>query len=465
MVADKKKIAAECWVKGNEALSRENWDYAIDMFQRAVGLAPDNLVYRQTLRGAECRKYKNNKTGARMAKMRLVGVKGKIKKARMQSKWEAVDRAAEEGLALNPWDPQLNADIAEACAHLGYSDVAVFGYQKALEADADNKGYYQHLAQLQEERGEYDEARKCWERVHKLDPNDSSARSKVTQLEASAVMSRGGYEEAESTQDVKTAYDFDRPTKSAIPDAVETPGENLEVDLKHAIRKDESNPDNYLKLADLYRRQKRLDDAIEVLKQAFEVSGEDANIREQLEDVELVRMRQELERVKEGAQSDAGDESAREQAATLAKHLIRREIEVFSDRVKRYPKDTRLKYDLAQRLMRVKQWGQAIPLLQQASVDSRLEANVLVALGKCFLHDKRRELAQRQFERATEKIDAHDHPELFKESHYMLGRLYQEAGRRQDAEHAYNEVLAVDYEFRDTLQRLEELQARGDGSK
>ena len=59
------------------------------------------------------------------------------------------------------------------------------------------------LAESLEIQAKYKEAITIWERIHKLDPMDSSARSKVTQLHAETVMDRGGYEDADSTENVK----------------------------------------------------------------------------------------------------------------------------------------------------------------------------------------------------------------------------------------------------------------------
>ena len=97
---DKNRIAAECFRKGTEAMSRQNWDYAVDMFDKSVMLVPDNLMYRQTKRGCSENKYDNNKTGKRMAGMKMMGIKGRIKKSRMKKDWPGVDRACEEGLTL-----------------------------------------------------------------------------------------------------------------------------------------------------------------------------------------------------------------------------------------------------------------------------------------------------------------------------------------------------------------------------
>ena len=53
----KRKTAADCWRRGNEAIAKENWDYAIQMYKTSVNLCPENLTYRQQLRFAENKKY------------------------------------------------------------------------------------------------------------------------------------------------------------------------------------------------------------------------------------------------------------------------------------------------------------------------------------------------------------------------------------------------------------------------
>lgn len=458
----RKKIVVHCWKTGSDALNKQSWDYAIEMFSQCVELEPENLMYRQVLRGAEHKKYNDNKKGAMMAGMKLAGTRQRIKRARTKEDWKTVDHEAEKGLLVNPWDAQLNADVGEACFNLGYSEVAKFAYEKAVEAEPANKEYLRMLAQILEDRGEYDQAIGCWDRVRKLDPLDSEARSKMTQLSADKVIGRGGYEEAKTTREVtKTAYDLDRPAQRNVPGAVEGPGVSVEADLQRAIRKDPASIDNYMKLAEYYRREKRLAEAAEQYRKALEVSGGDPNVREQLEDTELDILRQNRETAVELARANPDDETARQNATALAQELVQREIEVFSSRVERYPKDSRLKLDLAKRYMRVKRWGQAIPLLQQASADQRIESEVLVNLGKCFLQDNKKELGKRQFEKAIPTINVHDQPELFKEAHYLMGRLCEESGQREQAENHYSDILAIDYSYKDTLKRLEALQSGG----
>jgi Flp pilus assembly protein TadD len=271
-------------------------------------------------------------------------------------------------------------------------------------------------------------------------------------------MDRGGYEDAKTTQDVKTGYDFDRPTKTAIPDAFDGPGSSPEADLQRAIRKNPADKNNYLKLADLYSRDRRLEDAQEALKKALDVSGGDPNVRELLEDNELEQLRQNVDLARQNA---ATDPVANKNYHDWKTELRKREIEVFSSRIERYPKDSRWKYELAQRYIKLKEWKKAIPLLQQSVIDVRLQGDVRVALAKCFIAEKNHLLARRQLEQAVQSINPHDNTELFAEAHYILAMLCEDAQEIDAAETHYNEVLGVDYAYKDARERMEKLQRGG----
>jgi len=453
---DKKKIAADCWRRGNEAIPKENWDYAIQMYHTCVKLFPENLMYRQSLRGAEYKKYGNNGSGAKMAGMRLMGIKGRTKKARMQKNWAALDEAAEEGLQVNPWDPQLNTDVADACKALGYPDSAIFAYEEALKVEPLNKDNNRALAEILEERGEYKRAAECWQRILKAEPNSGEARSKITQLDARSVMDRGGYEKAGSTIDVKLGRG------GAAGQAADGPGMSVEADLQRAIRKEPANKDNYLKLADYYRREGQLEEAQEQLQKALEVSGGDLSIRELLEDVELDLMKKALEIAKEQARQKPDEAALKQTAGELAGELLKRELEVLATRVERYPQDMRVKFELGSRYMRVRKFQQAIPMFQQSRGDPRVKLESLINLGKCFAQDGKAALAVRQFEAAIPDADHDEKPEVFKDLFYWAGRLYEELKNVPKAEECYQRVLEVDYGYKDTVKRLDALQGGGD---
>lgn len=458
----KRRIAAMCWKRGTDAMSKENWDYCIEMFGQCAKLVPDNLLYRQTLRNCEYRKYKNNKTGASMANMRLMGTRGKVKKARSAKNWLEMDQAAEEGLVLNPWDAQLNADLGEAARNLGHDDVAIFGFQAAVQAEPKNVEYLRGYAEVLRNKGEYDRARECWRKIYELNPLDGHARSMMTASDTEKLIDRSGMESAKSTQEVKQGYEDSVRGSGPSQNEVATPGVSPEADLKRLIRKDPSNKDNYQKLADLLRKEGRLDEALDMYTKAFEVGG-DVVVREQAEDVRLEMLRKNLGLAVEAAQKDPSDERAKEHVDGLKKELLAQEIEIFSRWSERRPQDLRLKFELGQRLFRDTKFQLAAQYFQQAAGDVRIEGPALLFLAKTFLQLKQSALALRQLEKAVDKFTINDHKEQFCECHYLLGRLYESSKDFDKAELHLTEVLTADFGYRDAHARLTKIQAERGG--
>ena len=466
----KRKLASDCLKRATEALAKQNWEYAVEMFATAVKMVPDNLMYRQSLRGSERKKYKDNKSGASMAFLKLSSIRSRIKKARGAKNWVDMDLAAEEALAVNPWDGQFNADLGEAARERGFLEIATFAYEQATSPDGspDNKEFLIALAGIYELRKNFTAAVATLDKVMRLDPLNGFVRSKIQALGADSTIYKAGYDEAKSTHDVrddKPKQGYEDSVKGDVKTGNEVlaPGESVEADLRRMMRKEPANVAHYQKLGDYYRREGKLEDSVKTYKLALDVSG-DPNIREQMEDVELDMVRRNVNFAKEAAARDPKDEQSRAIVVELATELLSQEIEVFSRRVDRYPNDLKLKHELAKRFMRCKKFDKAIPLLQAASKDIRLEAQVLASLGSCFLAKKQNNLAKRQFEKALEKLTPGDNPIPFKECCYYLGRLAEEAGDRATAEKYYSEILAIDYDYKDVAKRLSEIQGGDDES-
>lgn len=462
-----KQIANRCWKSGSSATDQKNWDYAVDQFSTAVKLVPENLVYRQCLRGAEYHKYNNNGTGARMAGAKLMGIRSRVKKARGKEDWKTMDEEAEKGLQINPWDAQLEAWVGEACSQMGFKDVAVFAYSNAVKQEKENVEYLRELATLHLDKRNYDEAGRLWEKIYQLNPLDGEARSMQTRIQTLKTMDRGGYEDAGNTRDVKagqTAYDLDRKKKTSDHDVI-GPGDDLESDLKRQIRKNPDAFEPYQKLGDFYRKSKRIEECVEMYKAAHEKSGGNDDIREQLEDVQLEKLRNQAEDAKELAGKNPEDEDAQKKWIALRNKLIKNEIQIFSERLKRHSQDSRLKYELGKRYMRVKHYTDAIKLFQQAVVDNRLATECYVLLGECFLKENQMPLAKRQFEKALPNLSPQDKEDLFKTAHYALGRIAEKNGERDAAENHYNEILGIDFGYMDVEKRLRDLGAKEPGNK
>ncbi|MFN9720990.1 MAG: tetratricopeptide repeat protein [Planctomycetota bacterium] len=468
---DRQKAAQEWFKKATEAMNHKNWGYAIEALDKSCRLDPENVMFRQVKHGNIRKSYNENGTGAKMAGMRLMGVKGRIKKSRMSKDWKNIELAAEEGLLTNPWDAQLFFDLGEACDGQGNKDVARYALEKAVELDKENAVYNRRLGDLLVAREDFKAAEAVFERLAKLLPLDGDIRTMLNRVRAQQTIVRGRYEGADSTRDVKVeqpaaavnAYEEDRKARKGQTKTADAPGESAEADLLHAIRKDPGNVNLYLKLADLYKSAREFGKAQDQLTKALEISGNNSDIREQMQEVQLLLLRKDAADAEEKARQNPGKERLVEKAKSLKAELVQKEIEFYTHAVENNPTDLRRKLELAQRLFQAKEYSKAIPLLQQAVANPSLKVDALVLLGECFTRDGKLDLARRQFEKALEGLNFNDRPDAFRNAHYWLGRIYEKAGKVEQAENHYNEVLAVDYEFRDVLDRLQKLQGGDQG--
>jgi tetratricopeptide (TPR) repeat protein len=96
-------------------------------------------------------------------------------------------------------------------------------------------------------------------------------------------------------------------------------------------------------------------------------------------------------------------------------------------------------------------------MFQAAVQDTRIEADALLLLAKCFIQEKKGILARKQLEKAVAKLNPQENKATFLETHYYLGRLCEEAKDSSKASEHYGEVLAIDYEYKDALKRMEGL--------
>lgn len=451
-----REMANKCFQHANEAALKQNYDYAVNLYTQCCKLVPDNLLYRQSLHGVLKKKYGDNKKGSRMAAVRIMGPKGKIKKAQLQKNYLQVLDYCEEGLQYNPWEIGLLSDEADALTKLGYADIAVFVLTEALQVDVNNPAVNRQLGQVYEEVGEFEKAITCWARVKKAVPNDEEADRRVKNLAARETMRVGGLDGSEQAETDSGAPSFgvtEAPTEMAAPPERVSPTAELEA----KIQQDPSDISNYVRLAQHYRRAKDLAKAQEILKKAIALPGGEQQARDELDGVHLEILRHNLNLAERRLEEAPDDPQLQEKAKKAKSQLASYDLNVHRRRYESRPQDVGLRFDLAMRLFEAGHFDEAIPHLQAVRGDSRRGFHALLILGQCFDAKGNTKLALRSLQDALKAVAATD-DEGLKEVHYQLGRLYEKLGQSAEAEEHFNEVAALDYGYRDVAQRLEQLQ-------
>lgn len=438
---------------GNDAASKGNFDYAIQMFKEACKIQPESIPFRQAIRNVVRRKFDNDpaKVGF-MAAARAKPVKFLIKKAKAQSQWGHVLEVCEEAFLHNPWDTASSRDAAEAAEHLGFLELAQW-YLESVQAQAKDAEFFRQMAHVYKINENFQKAIQCWERVKKLDPNDDSAHRQINALSASATIARSGLDEALSkraagSQGLDTfAPEVEDPAHAAL-----SPEERLLKD----IRETPQRVGAYLHLADYYREKNRLEEAERILARGLKAIPGDVTLQHTHAEVQIARLKSAQEAWSKKCLKHPEDVSAKANLDKVQAMLNEYEVTEFRRRLALHPDDQKLQYELGVRLAQSGQHDKAIELFQKARSNPSLKVEALHQLGLSFEAKGILPLAERNFADALKDADPTDLT-LVNALRYRLGRVAEALGNTQQALEHYTEVAANDYAYLDVAQRLQNL--------
>lgn len=439
---------------GNDAAMKNNLDYAIDMYREALKIVPDNLLYRQSLRGVERRKFGNDPARvSRMVGPRVQSIRLGVKTSKAKQKWSDVLEGCEDVFKHDPWHVAAAQDAALAAENLGLLPLAKWLLESVHVQAGEDASFLRYLAHIYELNQDFERAIRCWERVKKAAPNDQDAIRKIKGLAANETISRAGLNEAvNKAPDGVAGPDVSRPDLDELKRTAMSPEDRLKKEI-------EEQPDRvgaYLNLADLYKQSNRLDEAHQVLSRGLKAIPGDEILMTQHAEIQISRLNRAIEvytkRVK-----DAPDDP--ELKSKLDQYILKHkefELKEFRRRSEQRPDDLNLRYQVGLRFVRLERYDEAIAEFQQARNSPNLKVQAMYQAGICFEAKGLPKLAERNFNEALKLVDAND-TDLLNALHYRLGRVAEAQGDLKSAEEHYNEVAANDYTYEDVAVRLRNL--------
>lgn len=463
----KLKAALENLARGNDALRKGNFDYAISLLMMSCKLMPEKIEFRRALRDAEYKKFSNSKKGASMASFKTAPVAAKVKFAKTRKKWTEVVECCEEALQHNPWDSSWLLELGKALRELGYGDQAVWALIGATELDKKTKELYVQLAQAYEEVNQFDRAVSAWETVYRIDPKDHDAASKARQLAASATIQKGGYEDADS---FKRSMEEQKKSDDVFADSptAETPETRARKEIAQLEAKLDADPANVglcVQIGDLYRRLNEYDKAASFFQRGFDAtSGADFDIKIRLLETQIEPFKQNRAVIEGRLRSlDRNASDAAEKEKKLKAHynaftreILGREIDLYKFRVGVNAQDYTAHFELGKRLMMLNQIDDAIRALQQGRNDTARRWEALYLLGRAFREKNNLSLADKNLVDALADVPSGSE-DARKKVLYWRGRVAEERGDAPAALELFNEVAAIDYGYLDVAKRLDSL--------
>lgn len=436
---------AEHWFeKGLEAMNCRNWDYALECLGQAVRLEPSHIESRKQKHRSSRRRFGRRGPVAKVASVKLAAIRSRIRTAMIRDDWLTVDKLAEDGNAINPWDAEFYAIIAKAASRFGNLQIAKYAWTSAVKLDPDNARSYREFGGVLQRLGEYELARECYLRIDDIDPTGQVSAELVAAVDIASVIHDGGYEGAETTRDV------------AVVSPDDLPCDGIEIDDDHIVIEQDAREElrQLITSGESHVQASRLCSALECFQSARDLAPKNHSIRRRLEDVELAYLRQQAVSAQENARFHSTVDEAQKAANERADELMKRELQIRESRVKESPGDSMAAFQLADLYRRSARFAEAAPLFDKAGGNPELKAESLIGLGECLIHCQQASRGHRFLLAALEMIDAGAKPNSFKLAHYWLGRLYEAQNYAEQAQLHFLTIARLDPDFRDIEKRL-----------
>jgi tetratricopeptide (TPR) repeat protein len=297
-----------------------------------------------------------------------------------------------------------------------------------------------------------DEARKCYEGIVAIRPNDGKALQALKNAMARDTMIKGGWDDVAKEggtyrsviKDIKEAAVLEADSK-AVKDE-----RNVELLIRDTEAKVKREPDNinYRRaLSRLYVQVGRFDAALRVLEEGRRASGAaDPQLDQTLTEIKLAQYDAEIAQCKENGDSAGATAKEKEKHAFHFKSV--------QTHVERYPNDLVLRFEWGKLLYKEGQYNESIQQFQMAQRNPKFHLQSLYYLGMCFMQKNQSDLAREQLEKAAEGLTEMN--DLKKEIFYQLGTLLEKAGDfKQAADRYYKEIYQADIGFKDVAAKIE----------
>ncbi len=448
------KRAQTFFQTGNDAALKANYDYAIQMYQEACKLDPENLIFRQALRGIERRKFNNDpaKVG-RLVGTRTQPIRMRARSAKSKGKCPEALAICEEAFAHNPWDVGTARDAADAAEATGFLALAQW-LLESVQAVANDPEFFRHLAHVHEENGAYPKAIAAFERVKKLSPNDEDINRKINALAASATIKRSGMGEAlEQNPAGKAAAEAN---SNAELEDLKQPKVTPEERWMKEIKDNPTMVGPYLQFADYLKGRDKLDDAEKVLARGLKMNPDDTTLQLNHAEIQIARLERHVKSIEDHLARKPDDVAAKAKLQQGRTMLAEYEVKEARRRVKLSPTDAKLNHDLGLKLAKIGQHKDAIAAFQLARSSPSLKVQAMYQAGLSFEAEKVPSLAERNYQDALKGADPND-IDLIIALHYRLGRVAEVLGNNPGAIEHYSEVAAHDYAYLDVAKRLRDL--------
>jgi tetratricopeptide (TPR) repeat protein len=442
------------FTKGHDALQRDNFDYAINLFNQVLEREPGLYECRRELRAAQMRKAGSG--GGFMKKMwssassQPMVAKGEV--ALRRNPAEAL-QVAEQILNGDPNNTGAHRLIVKAATALEMPHTAVLSLEILYHNIPKDKEIAIQLANGLANTGEVKRGEQILTNLQSSMPHDNDIAQALKNISARNTMDEGGYD---TLADGSGSYrDILRNKEEAVTleqqnrvERSEDSTDRLINEYETRLRTEANNLKLVRSLAELYAQKKQFDKSLAYYDRLKSSDmGNDASLDSAVANTVLRKYEHQIEQLDTTA-PDYADKVAVLQAEKQAYQLAE-----CQKRVERFPTDLQIRFELGQLYFQAGKISEAIGEFQKSQNNPHRRVASLSYLAQSFAKRKMYDMAARQLQNAIREKQVLDDEK--KELIYNLGCVLENMGKKEEAIEQFKIIYEIDIGYRDVAAKVE----------
>jgi len=444
----------DLYQKGTVAMQRQNFDYAVAIFQQVLSREPAFLECRQALRAAQFKKAGGGTTFFK----RMIGgaasspLVAKAQLAKNRNPVEAM-QIAEQILESDPQNSAGQRILAEAAMAAGLPKTAAFAYEVLLKGSTKDFDLGMAYGEALAQSGQIAKAESAYQDLQRAFPLKGEIAMALKDLSAKKTLKEGGYDALASGtgsyRDILKNKDesvkLEQENRSVKSDDV---AEGLISEYEARLATEPRNLKLTRSIAELYTQKKQFDKALEYYDRIRTAeAGADPSLEKAIADTTLRRFDHLI------SQIDPADPAQAEQVEKLKKEKIAYQLEDTRKRADRYPTDLQIKFDLGQLYFLAGKFSEAIQEFQKAQANPNRRLQSMSFLAQCFAARGMNDLASRKLQEALKEKPSFDDEK--KELLYVLGCVFEKMGKKEEAIEQFKQIYEVDIGYKDVAAKVD----------
>ncbi|MEW6357892.1 MAG: tetratricopeptide repeat protein [Planctomycetota bacterium] len=440
--------------RAEEALARDNFDYAVALLLDIVLADPKQSRARSLLRQAEIRKFQRSGSSA-AAKLSgfFKGMKSRFGKKDAAHSIAGIEQVLKD----DPGNLNHFLALAEKLREAMLTDQAIDTLEQARALDNQNPEVLRRLVYYYEDLQQFGKAQTRAQEYVNLYPTDKEMTVKLKDVSAKRHIELSAVDKAKSFRDQimdeEKAQDLEKGQRMVRSDEEMV---QAVASAKAAIAKNPNDHISYVKLGDLFQQQGRFKEAMDYYKTAFKISP-DYPTREKMGDLAIRTYDERVKIVQKTVEAKPNDPATAQQLKAAQKARTEYAIKEYQFRVKSHPTDLGLRFRLACALFENDQVDEAIQQFQQTVSDPKVKLESQWYLGRSFMKKGLPDLAVNQYKAALQASGLG--PQMKKDITYNLGEAYEAMGQNEEARKIYQQIFEVDITYKDVADKVSRLRS------